>query len=215
MLCLTRGILITVEGIDGSGKTTLVRNLGQALAALSLPVVLTREPGATPLGTVIRQLVQEKQVSICPKAEYLLFASNRAQHFNDIIIPNLTNKNIVISDRMADSSLVYQGFGRGLDLNMLTTINQWSMNNITPDITLYVKIDLEESRARLRARNEALTSFEKEKESFTAQLLNGFETIFAHRDNVHTIDGTQTPEQLTATARDYVVHWINANGLAQ
>lgn len=213
MQSLSRGILIACEGIDGSGKSTLVRNLADALSNKDFPVLVTREPGATPLGVVVRGLLQEKRVPICSKAEYLLFASNRAQHFQEIIIPALQEKKIIISDRMADSSLVYQGFGRGLSLDMLNTINKWSMNNILPDITLYVKITPELSRERIIKRNEALTSFEKEKEAFTQQLVLGFETIFANRPDVLSLDGAQLPDQLTHQALAHVLAWIERQRL--
>jgi len=84
----------------------------------------------------------------------LLFAADRAQHFNDIVIPGLANKSIVISDRMADSSVVYQGYARGLDIETINTINRWAMQNVTPDITFYVKISLKEALARLKKKEK-------------------------------------------------------------
>src|SRR5438067_1616217 len=111
----TQGMLITIEGIDGSGKSTLAKNLYQHLIANDVDALLTREPGATPLGKALRTILQEKNVAVCDQAEYLLFAADRAQHFKDTIIPALAKGTVVISDRMADSSLVYQGYGRGLN----------------------------------------------------------------------------------------------------
>lgn len=213
MQLLSRGILIVIEGIDGVGKSTLTQNVTNVLLSQQLPVVTTREPGITELGKLIRKMVQEKTVPIGAKAEYLLFASNRAQHFQELVIPNLEAKKIVLSDRMADSSLVYQGFGRGLDLTMLKKINAWSMNNITPDITIYLHLDAAVAVERLRQRAGILSSFEKEHASFTQKLAVGFETIFADRDDVLRLDGILSPEQLTKQAVDYIVRWIDAKGL--
>ncbi|HEV2601120.1 MAG TPA: dTMP kinase [Candidatus Babeliales bacterium] len=210
---LSRGVLIVVEGIDGVGKSTLTHNITHTLLSKQLPVVTTREPGITELGKLIRKMVQDKTVPICAKAEYLLFASNRAQHFEELVIPNLHEKKIVLSDRMADSSLVYQGFGRGLDLGALKTINAWCMNDIVPDITIYLQLDPAVAVDRLRQRGAVLSSFEKEKASFTQKLAVGFETIFADRDDVLRLDGMRSPEQLTEQAVNHIMSWIENNGL--
>ncbi len=122
---LSRGILIALEGIDGSGKSTLAKNIAASLAHLDFPILQTQEPGKMALGKLLKPIVQEKKVPVCSKAEFLLFAADRAQHFHELVIPALLNKQLVISDRMADSSLAYQGYGRGLDLTTLSMINSW------------------------------------------------------------------------------------------
>lgn len=215
MQSLSRGILIACEGIDGSGKSTLVKNVVNALIALDFSVVATREPGATQLGSVVRTLVQEKKIPMCPKAEYLLFVSDRAQHFHELVVPSLQANKIVISDRMSDSSLVYQGFGHGLSMDALIYINQWSMNNIKPDITFYLKIDAAQARERVVKRNEQLTSYEKEKEAFFTKLINGFESIYANRSDVLWLDGSESPEQITEKAMQAIIGWIQSNGIVQ
>jgi dTMP kinase len=212
---LKRGILLVAEGIDGSGKSTLVKNLAAALAQKNLPLVVTHEPGATALGKTLRALLQERTAPIGSKAEYLLFAANRAQHFDELVIPHLNNNELVLSDRMADSSLVYQGYGRGLEMNMLKSINAWTMNSVAPDLILYVKVDLATAMSRINKRNEALTAFEKEKETFTQKLIAGFDELFANRADAITLDGTQTPEQLTADATEAVMKWLDAKGLIE
>ena len=210
---LKQGILIAVEGIDGSGKSTLALNLYHQLRTLYQPIVLTKEPGDSKLGLQLRTLLQEKPVPICPKAEYLLFAADRAQHIAETVMPALKNKSIVISDRMADSSLVYQGFGRGLDLSIIDTINQWAMNNIKPDIVLYLAIPLEIALERIRVRKKPLTSFEQEQVGFTQKLLTGFDVIFKERKEVVYLDGTQSPETVTQKALTYVEQCINTKKL--
>src|SRR3972149_5899470 len=124
-------MLITLEGIDGSGKSTLAKKMADTLHN----VVLTKEPGGSALGKKLREILQMQPVPITPIAEFLLFAADRAQHFDEVVIPALEQNKIVISDRMADSSLVYQGYGRGINMENIKLVNKWVMQDITPDIT--------------------------------------------------------------------------------
>ena len=211
----TRGVLLSVECIDGSGKSTLVSLLAKRLEQDRLPVLTTKEPGGSQLGSVLRALVQKKEIPIGAKAEYLLFAANRAQHFEECVIPALHNNTIVISDRMADSSLVYQGFGRNLDIDMLKTINSWTMAGYKPDITLYVKVDIEIAHKRLAQRNIAPTSFEKENSDFITKIYNGFETIFANKNHVITLDGSQDIATVADQAYQTITAWLQKNNVVQ
>lgn len=199
------GLLITLEGIDGSGKSTLAKSISDTLAKRNIAVFLTREPGGSELGKQLRSMLQERSVALCPKAEFLLFAADRAQHFHDVIIPNLQKGVVVISDRMADSSLVYQGFGRGLDLPFIEMVNAWAMNTIKPHLTLYLKISPTQARERLALRSPHLTAFEKDVDDLRERLVHGFETIFASRDNVITLDAVQSVEFLTHQAVDAIM----------
>lgn len=203
-----KGFLVSIEGIDGSGKSTLAASLVSALSSYGFPVLLTKEPGATELGTILRSLVQKKEMPICSKAEYLLFAADRAQHFEQIIIPALEKGKIIISDRMADSSLVYQGYGRGLEKNMINQINTWTMNDITPDITIYVKVSAQTAFKRIIKRNAEFTSFEKEQTDFIERLITGFDEVFAARSNTVWCDGEQTPENISNQATQSIISWI-------
>ncbi len=207
---LKRGILISIEGIDGSGKSTLAKNLLQKLVHNNYPTIITREPGGTTLGKQLRQIVQKKIVAISDKAEFLLFAADRAQHFQDLVLPHLEKNYIVISDRMADSSLAYQGYGRGLCIKTLQQINTWVMNETNPDITFYLKISLETSINRLKQRNENLTSFERENTIFTQKLINGFESIFEKKNHVYTFDGTLDQEELTEKTYQKIINYYKS-----
>jgi dTMP kinase len=204
----SQGLLITLEGIDGSGKSTLAHAVRDALAQRNVPALLTREPGGSELGKQLRSMLQERSVALCPKAEFLLFAADRAQHFHDVIIPNLQKGMVVISDRMADSSLVYQGFGRGLELSFIETVNAWAMNGIKPNLTIYLKISPAHARERLALRSPHLTAFEKDVDDLRERLVHGFETIFAHRDNVITLDALQSIEKLSSQALDAITHLL-------
>ncbi len=193
------GKLITLEGIDGSGKTTLARAL---CAALGLHrndekltgIVFTKEPGGTALGQTLRTILQKQKGMVCDLAEFLLFAADRAQHFQQTIIPKLQAGDWVIADRLADSSLAYQGYGRGLEIEHIRATNAWAMQGVEPDLTIYVRIDVDKAFERIIQRNEALTTFEQEKRDFWLRVIAGYEAIFAERTNVLVIDGNLTTE---------------------
>lgn len=204
---LSNGILIVIEGIDGSGKTTLMHNLKTLLTAANVPVCITKEPGDSKLGKQLRTLLQEKPVPVTAKAEYLLFAADRAQHVEEVIKPALSRGDIVLCDRMSDSSVVYQGYGRGLSIDMIKSINSWALDGITPALTFYVRIPHDVAFARLKARGK-LSSFEKEAETFTSKLIDGFEELYAAQKNVITLDGTCTPEVLAQEAYAFLQPFI-------
>lgn len=208
MKMLKNGLFITLEGIDGSGKTMLTKNLHTALQQHDLPVIATKEPGGTQLGITLRALLQEQTIPINPKAEFLMFAADRAQHMHAIIKPNLAANKIVLSDRSADSSLVYQGYGRGLDTTLITTVNKWAMDNVQPDLTLYVKVDVQTALHRIALRNEKLTAFEKEKTAFFEKLVHGFDTVLGNRANVVILDGTQAPNAVCERALQVILDLI-------
>lgn len=195
---LKKGFLISIEGIDGSGKSTLAKNIYQYLINKNFQVILTREPGGTNFGLKVREIVQKKEEPIFDKAEYLLFSADRAEHFNKVIIPGLKANKIIISDRMADSSLAYQGYGRGLDIELIKQINNWAMNGIQPDLTIYVKIDIDTAISRINKRNETLTAFEKK--PLMEKVSKGFDEIFKNKNNVIILDGNQDQETLLKEA---------------
>lgn len=208
MIRIPAGLLISLEGIDGSGKSSVAAALHQALYKKGLYTVLTKEPGATALGAYLRTLLHTRSCAIQPQAEYLLFAADRAQHMHECVEPALTAGAIVISDRMADSSLAYQGFGRGLDRHMIRAINAWAMHQREPDITLYLKIDYPTACQRLRQRNEMLTAFEQEHAHFFERVIAGFEEIFSERTNVMVIDSTQPLDTVIDQAINQVCAYI-------
>lgn len=203
-----KGMLITVEGIDGAGKSSVVTHLGALLYESGYSVVTTKEPGGTKLGMVLRQMLQYQEVPIAPRAEYLMFAADRAQHFHEVVIPALTNGAVVISDRMSDSSLAYQGFGRGHDLTMIKIINQWSMQGIEPDLTVYLKIPIDLAYERMQVRGVEKTVFESEKREFLERVARGFDQIFATRSNVIVIDATQDQKTVIQEVYRRVHEWL-------
>lgn len=193
------GCLITIEGIDGCGKSTLSRALENELKKAGHSVLLTREPGATALGKEVRALVQSTH-GTTSLAEFFLFAADRAQHVAHVVKPALEKGMIVISDRMADSSRAYQGYGRGLDLARIDMVNNWAMDGLVPDLTLYVAVPVEVASSRIAARNEATTVFEQEKQDFFQRIAQGFEATFAQRSSVARLDGCQDKQVILEQA---------------
>jgi dTMP kinase len=207
-------MLIVIEGIDGAGKSTLAQGLAYKLTQEGYEVVLTKEPGGSLLGKQLREILQTQIIPITPVAEYLLFAADRAQHIKDVVQPALMRGAIVISDRMADSSLAYQGYGRGIDKENIRLVNEWAMQKMEPDIVFYLKMSAQDATQRIKKRT-MLTTFEKENSAFVEQLIIGFDTIFADRSNVITIDGMLSPENVTSLAYKAVNLWQQQSTLQQ
>ncbi|MGO9616222.1 MAG: dTMP kinase [Bryobacteraceae bacterium] len=155
------GLFITFEGPDGSGKTTQLRRLAARLRGMGRTVLETAEPGGTPIGGKIRGiLLDNANQELCPTAELLLYFASRAQNVDEWILPALARGEVVLADRFTDSSLVYQGYGRGLGAENVMALDRIACRGLKPHLTLLVDIDAETSLARARARNQAETSHE-------------------------------------------------------
>lgn len=207
------GLLVGIEGVDGSGKTALAQGLALSLQLVLPKVILTKEPGGTNFGQQLRSILQYRTESLCAKAEYLLFAADRAQHFAQLVIPNLQEGGVVISDRTGDSSVVYQGYGRGLEVGMIKQINQWATCNLKPDLIIYLKVDLATMQERIAKRAERPTVFEQERVEFTQKLIAGFDQLYAHQRGVLILDGKLPTNSLVAIAYEQVVDLAKEKGL--
>ena len=206
-----KGLLCVLEGIDGSGKSSLLQSIATVLKDYSSPIITTKEPGGTNLGKHLRAIIQDQPTPLIPTAEFLLFAADRAQHFSELIIPNLEKNYILLSDRMADSSLVYQGFGKGLDTPTLKAINQWAMQNIQPDIVFYVKIDAKTAIQRMHIRNQGFSKFEENTAiPLAAKLAEGYDKMFKNQDHVMIIDGNLTIPELTKICVEKIIKLYKA-----
>jgi dTMP kinase len=152
----TRGRFITFEGMDGSGKTTQMHRLAERLRGMGRTVVETVEPGGPPISMKIRRiLLDSANQELSPPAELLLYFASRAQNVDEVILPGLSRGEIVLSDRFTDSSLVYQGVGRGLGAEAVYALEAIACRGLRPDLTLLVDVDAEASLGRARARNAA------------------------------------------------------------
>lgn len=153
---MAKGLFVTFEGMDGSGKTTQMHRLAAHFRALGRTVLETAEPGGTPIGTKIRRiLLDSANQELCPAAELLLYFASRAQNVDEWIAPALQRGEIVLADRFTDSSLVYQGYGRGLGAENVMALDRIACRGLKPDLTILVDIDAETSLARAHARNAA------------------------------------------------------------
>jgi dTMP kinase len=158
-----RGKFITLEGIDGAGKSTHLHWLADWVREQGQQVVVTREPGGTPLGEMLRDMLLGQHMHV--ETETLLMFAARREHIDKVIVPAIQKGHWVISDRFTDATFAYQGGGRGIPLDKLQALEQWVQNELQPDLTLLFDVPLEVSRARL-ALNPALDRFEQEKQDF-------------------------------------------------
>jgi dTMP kinase len=177
-------MFITFEGPEGSGKTTQVKKAGEYLLSRNIPHVVTEEPGGTQLGHTLRKLLLNKSsLTIFGKAELLLFAAARAQHVEEIIRPALRSGAVVLCDRFADATIAYQGYGRGLNVDEIRWINEYSSGNLKPDVTLFfdlpVELGLDRAMGRIHQRNDspAEDRFEGEDLHFHRRVWDGYYTL--------------------------------------
>ncbi|QRN85145.1 dTMP kinase [Clostridia bacterium] len=168
-------MFITFEGPDGSGKTTQIERLTQTLEASGCHVVCTREPGGTQVAEKIRDiLLFEMEETIHKETEMLLYASARAQHVRELIIPSLEAGYVVLCDRYIDSSLVYQGMARGLSLETVLAVNELAIGGVWPDLTFVLDLPVDESLSRLQKMNKELDRLEQEKKEFKEKTRQGY-----------------------------------------
>lgn len=190
---MKHGAFIAIEGIDGCGKSTLIGRLKEKVSKEQIPARFTKEPGGSTIGISLRTMLQQQTAPLHPSAEFLLFAADRAQHMQEVVKPGLVKGELVITDRCADSSLAYQGYGLGLDTSMIQTINDWAMCETPLDLVIYLHITPDIALERIRKSRSELTTFEQRPDSFWHNVYNGYEAIFEQRDNVFRIDATQDP----------------------
>jgi len=171
-------LFITFEGGEGCGKSSQARTLYRRLSQLAIPVVLTHEPGGTPLGQKIGRWLKWENTDLSPFTELLLFNASRAQLVAEVIQPNLKNGKTVICDRYADSTTAYQSYGRGLDLEIVTAINNAATQGLKPDLVVLLDISAEAGLARKRARKQ--DRFEQEDIAFHRRVRDGYLKIAAN-----------------------------------
>jgi dTMP kinase len=198
---MATGRLITIEGLDGAGKTTLAAGLHEALRARGIDVELLREPGGVPAAERIRELVQDPAVRIGARAEALLYAAARAQLVEEALAPRLQAGGWVLLDRFFDSSLAYQGGGRELGLEAVRGINEFGTGGLRPDRTLLLAIDPGTGRERLRHRGTPADRLEAEREDFFARTAAAYAELAAREPaRFRTIDARQPPSTVLAQA---------------
>lgn len=189
-----RGIFITMEGPDGSGKSTQAKRLFEYLRGKGYNVVLTREPGGTSVGEQIRNILLNPDNSeLGFKTEVLLYAASRAQHLEEVIIPALKEGKTVISDRFADSTIAYQGYGRNLNLPLVVEINRLVVEDYLPDLTILLDLPVEVGLARIRKKQKSMDRLEQEAITFHEQVYQGFKKLALDEKRIKTVsaDGSE------------------------
>ncbi len=188
------GLLITFEGGDGAGKSTQIEMLKTYLEGRGRGVLVTREPGGTPVGERIRDILLDPRTEASPMTETLLMAADRAQHVESVIRPALEKGIIVISDRYVDSSMAYQGVGRRLGLEAVRNLNEWATRELWPDLTFYLEVPAEHGLGRLSGDADRI---EREDSVFHENVLHAYRMlsrIYANR--IVVIEGTATVEEV-------------------
>ena len=192
-----RGLLISVEGVEGSGKSTHCRLLGQWLTARGLEVVLTSEPDGTPLGSAIRRLFEQDGMPPTPLTQTFLFMAARQQHVAQVIRPALARGAVVVSDRYADATLAYQGFGGGIELETIRDLNALATGGVMPDLTILLDLDPAEGIRRISDR--PLDAFEKMDMGFHRRVREGYlEIAHAEKNRVVVLSAAQPRDALHA-----------------
>jgi dTMP kinase len=188
-----RGLFVSFEGIDRSGKTTQARLLVDALGDDALPV---REPGGTAVGERVRELLKDPDLTIGPHAEALLFAAARAELVAGVVRPALDHGQVVVSDRYVDSSLAYQGAARGLGVEEVARVNDWATGGLVPDLTILLELPPSEAGARATAEDDR---FEAEGAGLQERVRLAYEEIAADaRERFRRVDAARSPEQVHA-----------------
>ncbi|MGV3774328.1 MAG: dTMP kinase [Verrucomicrobiales bacterium] len=210
-----RGLFISLEGAEGSGKTTQIRLLESRLLSLGLKVLSLREPGGTPIGEEIRHTLKHSEANqrMFPETELLLMSASRAQLVREVIQPSLARGEVVICDRFYDSTMAYQGYGRGLDMKLVDSMIQFAVGETKPCITFFLRVPAAESEARKASRNAAMAEgqqrdrFEEEERAFFDRVEKGFEAIAAgNPERIRIIDGTEPVERVS----EEIWRWVDA-----
>ena len=196
-----RGRLITIEGLDGAGKTTLCQGLAEALPGARL----LREPGGVELSERIRELVKDPALEVDPRAEALLYAAARAQLVASLVRPLLDDGTTVLLDRFVDSSLAYQGAGRGLGVEAVRAINDFGTGGLVPDLTLLLRLDPAAGRARQADRGETPDRLEREDGAFFDAIARAYDDLAAAEpQRFRVLDASAPPAAVLAAALEAI-----------
>lgn len=200
-----RGKFITIEGTDGSGKSTQIGLLMDYLNKKGVDVLFTREPGGTPIGEKIREIILDvNNREMAPETEALLYAASRSQHVREKIIPAVEEGKIVICDRFLDSSLAYQGTARRMGMETIMEMNRAALGGVMPDLTVF--FDLSPEKGILRKKNErALDRLEEEKIDFHKRVYDGYKQLcLKYPERIKAIDADRSVEEVHLEVREVI-----------
>ncbi|OCR02332.1 dTMP kinase [Oscillatoriales cyanobacterium USR001] len=211
------GKLIVFEGVEGGGKTTQIERsrlwLLSRFHSGNIPrIIVTREPGGTQLGKGLRRLLLESGgENICDRAELLLYAADRAQHVENLIKPELAKGSIILCDRFTDSTIAYQGYGRGLNLNLINQLNEIATGGLQSDLTLWLDIDVEVGLSRVKSRG-IRDRIEQADLEFHRRVKQGFtELAAANRQRIFRVDANRNESEVTQEIQDILTQNLFVN----
>jgi dTMP kinase len=210
------GTFITFEGIDGSGKSTHLRLLANFLRSGGLDVVLTREPGGTPVGNRLRAALLDAREEVDPLTELLVFAADRAQHVRRVLRPAIDEGRVIISDRYADATIAYQGAGRGFSAELISEIIALATEGLKPDLTLLFDLSVAESNTRTRRRTngqQAGDRLDAENAEFHTRVRDAYLRLAeTEPDRVKVIETNRSVEETQEAVRGIVVSFLKSRG---
>lgn len=206
---MSKGLFITFEGADGCGKTTQLNLLKDFLINKGYDVIITREPGAVGLGEKIREILLNYDGEVSDRCESFLFLADRAQNIDIIVKPAIKQGKIVLCDRHTDSSVAYQGYGRGLDIDEINKLNTLATGGIKPDLTLVFDVDIETSMARVGSNKDRMESSGVE---FFNKVRNGYLELAKNEPKrIKVIDSTRSIEDVKQDVENIVNRLLSAN----
>nr|WP_251126478.1 MULTISPECIES: dTMP kinase [unclassified Exiguobacterium] len=209
-------MFITVEGPDGSGKTTQLQLLVQSLTEQGYEVVVTREPGGTKVGNSIREvLLSPEHDEMTPRVEMMLYAASRAQNIDQVIRPALHRGAVVVCDRFVDASIAYQGYGLQYDLSQILSLNDWATAGIKPDLTFLFDLTPDQASHRVKDRGQ-LDRIESRDESFHQRVYEGFQILLEqHPERMVRIDANASIETIQDEVLDITLERLKERGVMQ
>lgn len=208
-----KGLFISFEGNDGSGKSSVIKAIYQRLVDEGYNVVLTREPGGSKIAEKIRDVILDvDNTGMDEWTEAILYAASRREHLQKTILPAISAGNIILCDRFLDSSLAYQGSGRHLGMDKVYELNQFATNGILPDLTLLVCVHPEIGLARIKKNARDMDRLENETINFHHDVYDGFQELCKkYPDRIKVVNGEQTPTEVATDAINIVLEFIKEN----
>ena len=194
-----RGRFVALEGVEGAGKSTQARMLGEWLESCGIPFTLTREPGGTDVGEAIRHVVQDRpELSVPPETELLLYLAARAAFVREVALPVLDRGELLIADRFSLSTYAYQGYGRGLDLEEVRRMDRFASGGLAPDVYIVFDLSVEEGKARQKAAGKREDRLESSGEGFLEAVGRGYRELARTDESVRLVDARGTPLEVHA-----------------